>query len=491
MPSPHCFRLIAGLVLLGTAGVSMAQARPNVLFIAIDDLRNDLGAYGNSGAQTPNLDDFAKAARVFRNHYVQVPTCGASRCALLRGRYPSTAAHLGNGGIAQTHAQWGDANLHAWFQRQGYATYALGKITHYPGGRTGRLWAEGPEELPGAWTRSWIPETPWGAPQNIMHGTANGQPRVKGQTRPLESFDGPDHAYPDAYVADEAERTLLNLSQSRQPWLLAVGFFKPHLPFAAPKRYLDLHPVQSLPARNPGSEKKPAWPSTWHGSGELHGNYTKLGSDGEYLFPEVSLAMRQAYAACVSYVDAQVGRVLAALRKHHLDDNTVIVVWSDHGFLLGEHGIWGKHCLFEKALKSPLMIQYPGMPVSRQSCEAVVETVDIFPTLTDLCNLPVPTGLDGRSLRPHLENPAAPSARAARSWWSNGWRTLRDERWRLVVKSDKQGGPSSVELYDYLTDPDETRNHAAEQPALVQQMLTRLAERPRIPAEKSGKSSPE
>ena len=129
----------------------------------------------------------------------------------------------------------------------------------------------------------------------------------------------------DAYVADEAERTLLNLSQSRQPWLLAVGFFKPHLPFAAPKRYLDLHPVQSLPARNPGSEKKPAWPSTWHGSGELHGNYTKLGSDGEHLFPEVSLAMRQAYAACVSYVDAQVGRVLAALRKHHLDDNTVIV----------------------------------------------------------------------------------------------------------------------------------------------------------------------
>jgi iduronate 2-sulfatase len=483
----HLIALLCGF----TAACGGAHAAPNVLFIAIDDLRNDLGALGNERARTPKMDAFARTARAFSHHYVQVPTCGASRCTLLRGRYPETAAQLGNGAIASTQSQWGDANLPAWFQRHGYKTYAMGKITHYPGGRTGKLWAEGPEELPGSWDRCWIPQTPWGAPQHLMHGTANGKPRVPGVTLPLESFDGPDHSYPDAFVADEAERMLMGLATSQSPWFLAVGFFKPHLPFACPKSYFDLQGMAPFPAPGEAAAAKPSWPSTWHKSGEFHGNYARLATDGTDLFPEVAAEVRRAYAACVSYVDAQVGRVLTTLEKLHLDDNTIVVIWSDHGFLLGEHNIWGKHCLFEKALVSPLLIRHPKMNAPGVTTKAVVETVDLFPTLTDLCGLPAPKGLDGRSLRPQMESPAAPSSKPARAWWTQGWRTLRDDRWRISSRPGIKEQPAAVELFDYQTDPDETRNLAGEHPEVVSRLMARLHELPPIPVAAGTKPSGE
>lgn len=449
---------------------TLGQATRNVLFIAIDDLRSDLGIYGVAEARTPQIDAFAGTARAFTRHYVQVPTCGASRCALLRGRVPSSSAHLGNNAISRTHKAWGDANLPAWFQRHGYRTLALGKITHHPGGLTGKHWAEEPEELPGSWTRSWVPETPWGAPQHLMHGYANGVARKPGESPPLEAFDGTDHAYPDAYVADEAVRMLKELAGSDQPWFFAAGFFKPHLPFAAPKRWYDLHRDTVPPAPSNAAATKPAWPSTWHDSGELRGNYQRLPGDQETMDPATAQELRRAYAACVSYVDAQVGRVLTALQDLGLADTTVVVLWSDHGFLLGEHAVWGKHCLFEQALRSPLLIRHPGQPRPGVPSAAVVETVDIFPTLTDLCGLPMPAGLDGKSLRPQLTNPAAPSVKPARSWWNKGLRTVRDDRWRLVQGANGR----QVELYDYAMDPEETRNHAAAQPDQVARLAALL-----------------
>jgi iduronate 2-sulfatase len=456
------------------------------LFIAIDDLRNDLGVYGVAHAQTPALDAFARSARPFSRHYVQVPTCGASRCALLRGKYPEEAEHVGNNGIVRTHARWGEANLPAWFLKHGYQTLALGKITHYPGGRTGKLWAEGPEELPGSWTRSWIPETPWGAAQNLMHGYANGEARIPGESPPWESFDGPDHAYPDAYVADEAVDVLKKLAAAREkkPWFFAVGFFKPHLPFAAPRRWHEAHPPESLPLPNSAADKKPKWPSTWHGSGEFRGNYGHATGLDPAENEASASRLRQAYAACVSYVDAQVGKVLASLKEEGLEQDTVVMVWSDHGFLLGEHGVWGKHCLFEQALKSPLLIRYPGLVQPGSVSPATVESVDVFPTLTDLCGLPTPAGLHGRSLRPQLEDAAAPSVKPASSYWTQGRRTLRDDRWRLIVPGGAVGDVSNppVELYDYENDPDETMNHAEARPEVVKAMLARLAQLPRVPA---------
>jgi iduronate 2-sulfatase len=449
-----------------------AGPRPNVLFIAIDDLRNDLGALGVAHAKTPQLDSFAKTARVFSHHYVQVPTCGASRCALWRGRYPTVPAHVGNNGIRDTQAEWASQSLPAVFRQQGYRTLALGKIGHYPGGFTGRDWAVGPEELPGAWDRAWIPDGPWKTPLAIMHGYANGAARQPGISPAWEAHAGPDEAYPDAWVAAEAIQTLKQLAAQKQPWFFGVGFFKPHLPFAAPKKWHDLHSTD-IPDLKPEAAAKPSWPSGWHGSGEFRGNYGHAGRD-PVTDPEYARRLRRAYAASISYVDAQVGRVLTALRDAGLEDNTIVVVWSDHGFLLGEHAIWGKHALYEHALRSPLMIRHPGLAQPGKTSAAIVETVDLFPTLAELCGLPVPSGLDGRSLRPQLNDPTAPTAKPAHSFWIEGQRTVRTDRWRLIVQPGKAGAAPRVELFDYQTDPDETRNHVDEEPVIVRELLARL-----------------
>lgn len=469
------------ILLLAMAGACAFPApplpRPNVLFLAIDDLRNDLGVLGVAHARTPQLDSFAQTARVFTHHYVQVPTCGASRCALWRGRYPTVAAQLGNHGILQTQAEWGARSLPAVFRAAGYRTLALGKLTHVPGGRTGKGWAEGPEELPGAWERAWVPDGPWQTPEAIMHGYANGTARQPGQSPPWEAHDGPDQAYPDAWVAAEAVRTLRELAARKEPWFFGVGFFKPHLPFAAPKKWHDLH-AGGVPDLKPEAAAKPSWPSGWHPSGEFRRNYghppgRDLDTNADY-----AQLMRRAYAASVSYMDAQVGRVLHALHQLGLDENTIVVVWSDHGFLLGEHAIWGKHCLYEPALRSPLMIRHPSLPQPGRASDAVVETVDVFPTLTELCGLNAPADLDGRSLRAQLNDPEAPAAKPAYGFWTDGRRTVRTERWRLISQSVKGAVATQVELFDYQTDPHETRNHAAAHPAVVADLLVRLDQVP-------------
>jgi len=452
---------------------SDGRTRPNVLFIAIDDLRSDLGAFGAVHARTPELDSFAATARLFTRHYVQVPTCGASRCALLRGRYPTEPVHLSNAAVRNTHAEWGANSLPAWYRRHGYRTLALGKITHHPGGLTGRQWAEGPEELPGAWERAWIPDGPWKSPEAIMHGYANGVAREPGKSPPWEAFDGPDEAYPDAWVAAEAIRTLQELAQAKGPWFLAVGFFKPHLPFAAPKRWFDLHASAEFDL-TPAALARPAWPSGWHASGEFRKNYGHPSGRDPETDADYALLMRRAYAASVSYLDAQVGRVLRALRDSGLENNTVVVVWSDHGILLGEHAIWGKHCLYEKALKSPLILRYPGLAQPGVASASIVETVDVFPTLAELCELPPPQGLDGTSFLPQLRDPTAAASKVARGYWTGGQRTVRTDRWRLIVEKADDGSVKRVELFDCVSDPEETRNLAEENPGVVRELSDRL-----------------
>lgn len=450
-----------------------SHSRPNVLFIAIDDLRNDLGYLGVQHARTPELDRFSRTARLFDRHYVQVPTCGASRCALMRGRYPDQAVYVRNDAIKQTHADWGAQSLPAIFRQQGYRTLALGKITHHPGGLTGPDWAEGPEELPEVWERSWIPDGPWKTPLAIMHGYANGQPRQPGRSPAWEAFDGPDEAYPDAWVAAEAVRTLQELSQQQRPWFFGVGFFKPHLPFAAPLRWHELH-AEGVPDLPKLAARKPNWPSGWHKSGEFRRNYGHPADQDPDTHPEYARRLRQAYAASVSYVDAQIGRLLRALEESPARQNTIVVIWSDHGFLLGEHAIWGKHCLYEQALLCPLWIRTPDLPQPGEICSAVVETVDILPTLAELCQLVPPEKLDGRSLKPHLLDPRCPSSKPARGFWTNNSHTLRDDRWRLIVHPRPDANNPQLELFDYQTDPLETKNHADSQPEIVQRLLQDL-----------------
>lgn len=207
----HILSCAAFVVMLVSGNAD--QQRPNVLFIAIDDLRNELGALGAAHAKTPQLDSFAATARVFSHHYVQVPTCGASRCALMRGKYPSSPAHVGNNATKQTHGDWASQSLPALFRTHGYQTLSLGKITHYPGNLTGRQWAEGSEELPGVWDRAWIPNSPWNSPEAIMHGYANGVARVPGRSPATEAAGGPDdearnHAEAHPEVVDALRKQL-------------------------------------------------------------------------------------------------------------------------------------------------------------------------------------------------------------------------------------------------------------------------------------------
>ncbi|MGM0507223.1 MAG: sulfatase [Bacteroidota bacterium] len=443
---------------------------PNVLFISIDDLRNEVGTLGVDYAQTPHIDSFAEEARLFTHHYVQVPTCGASRAALIRGQRATESRYLSNHAIFDTHDEWSHRSLPTWFKNHGYQTLSLGKITHYPGGLTGDGWAEGPEELPGAWDRIWVPDSPWATPEDMMHGFADGVPRDRGESPAWEAHDGPDTSYPDGWVASDAVDTLEELAETSKPWFFAVGFFKPHLPFAAPQRYFELHDPDDIPA--PVDTDRPPNPSSWHASGEMMNNYGQHPGDPN-ADPDYARQLRHAYAAATSYVDMQVGRVLDQLQALGLDENTIVVIWSDHGFALGEQGIWGKHSLYEVALKSPLIIRYPEMNEPGVASHTIVETIDIFPTLTDLAGLPTPEEVEGNSLRDQLEEPGSVSDQSAFAHWNRGQSTVRTDDWRLIVHrpDDEIEG---FELFDFRESEEGVRVNPDEFKSIVEEHLMHI-----------------
>ena len=461
---------VTGWLVVSLTAAAVARP-PNVLFIAVDDLRPWLGCYQPGLAVSPNIDRLAAEGRRFSRHYVQIPTCGASRCSLMFGRYPGRfPADTGNDAIAKTAANQPLPALPALFREQGYRTVSVGKITHYPGGRTGKDWAAGPRELPGAWDEALMPCGPWKTPEGAMHGYANGVTRRQaGKDRAkkpaVQAADGDDLAFPDGWIAGEAAKQIGELAAGETPFFLAVGFIKPHLPFAAPDAYFKQASVLSPPV--PAATDKPAFPGTWHGSGE----FRQYGMNGGDPFAGSAEPYRKAYLACVRYTDAQVGKLLAALDASPAAANTVVVLWGDHGFLLGEHAIWGKHCLFEEALHSPLIIRVPRHRLPGVASEAVVETIDIYPTLAALAGIPLPDALDGDSLVPQIEDPSAPSDGLAAGLWRDH-ATLRTDSHRLIVA---RKGVAPAELYDHRVDPAESKNAAARQPEVERELRQRLA----------------
>lgn len=449
-----------------------AAERPNVLFIAVDDLRPWLGCYDEKLAVSPNIDRLAKEGRRFARHYVQVPTCGASRCGLMFGRYPGRLpGDAGNDAILKTAAKQPHPALPALFRQNGYRTVSVGKITHFPGGRGGKGWVDGPVELPGAWDESLMPSGPWQTPEGAMHGYANGLTRQQAgkdaSKKPVsQSVAGDDQTYPDGWIAEEAVKQLNELAAGEKPFFLAAGFIKPHLPFAAPESYFKA--TSGITAPLPRAAEKPVFPTTWHASGEFRQYGANEGDP--FREPSAAEAYRKAYLACVRYSDAQIGKLLAALDESPAGKNTIVVLWGDHGFLLGEHAIWGKHCLFEEALHSPLIIRVPGQKKPGAAAEAIVETVDIYPTLAALAGLPLSKDLDGRSLVPQLEDPVAASDGMAAGFWQ-GAATLRTETHRLIVSGKDR---KTVELYDHREDPAEWANVAAKQEETVDGMRALL-----------------
>ncbi|MBI4902695.1 MAG: sulfatase [Acidobacteria bacterium] len=433
--------------------------RPNVLFIAVDDLRPELGCYGREYIRSPNIDRLAKRGMVFRRAYCQQAVCSPSRTSLLTGARPDSTK------VYDLVTHFRDAlpevvTLPQHFKQNGYFVQSMGKIFH-PGYDDPRSWS-----------------TPWQTPNPPMYARSYTEKQdEKTKIRrgpPVEAGEVADDFYKDGQVANLAVKTLAELSKKTEPFFLAVGFAKPHLPFVSPNKYWDMYdPARIQLAPNPYRPKgAPEYALTT--SGELR-NYVGMPATGP-IPVETARRLKHGYYAAVSYMDAQVGKVLDQLDRLGLEKNTVIVLWGDHGWKLGEHGEWAKHSNVENDANAPLLLSAPGMKAAGKSTSRLVEFVDIYPTLADLAGLPVPAHVEGTSFRPLLDDPNRPWKPAAFSQYPRqklmGY-SMRTERYRFTVWVDRKDHAKvdAIELYDHETDPMENTNVAPGNGALVARLM--------------------
>jgi arylsulfatase A-like enzyme len=443
----------AALVLATCLQPAQADDDPkmNVLFLAIDDLRPELGAYGAEYMHTPAIDRLAAGGVTFVRAYANVPVCGASRASMMTGLRPTRERFLTYYTRAEEDAP-GATTMAGWFKQAGYTSISLGKVMHHSNDRAGD-WSEPPwdpknDSLPGyrKW-RNYLVE------ENIRED-------MKKEGRP-PAFEAPDvgnDAYFDGKVARRAIEYLQRFDRDGEPFFLAVGFVKPHLPFNAPRRYWDWYPEDSIPVavNQPFPENAP--PQAWHNWGELR-HYAGVPEGDAPVPADLARTLVRGYRAATSYSDAQVGRVLEALEDLGLAENTIVVLWGDHGFSLGEHGLWVKHSPFELANRIPLIVRAPG--VQPGIAHGLVESVDLYPTLVELAGLPAPTHLQGRSFTPALRDPADGSKRAVFTRWQNS-DSMRTGRYQYTEWRNNQGEVIARMLYDRLEDPGELNNVAGD-----------------------------
>ncbi|MEM6278753.1 MAG: sulfatase [Verrucomicrobiota bacterium] len=458
-------RIVPLLLFLCCGLLSVRAAdRPNVLMILVDDLRPELHCYGVDYIHSPNIDRLAETGFRFDHHYVQAPTCGASRYALMTGRYGPSS----NDALFKRIADVSSPTAPEWFREAGYITVSVGKVSHHPGGLGGPDWND-PSiiEMPGAWVRHPMPVGEWKHPRGAMHGLAHGE--IRRNAKDMDVFqleEGYDYIYPDGLITDTALQELNELAAANEaePFFLAVGIIRPHLPFGAPAKYMKHYEDVKLPPI-PHPEV-PEGKTTWHKSGEFM-KYNRWGRDPN-TDSDFAEEVRRHYAACVTYADAQAGRLLDRLEELGLKDNTIVVLWGDHGWHLGEHAIWGKHALFEESLHSPLIIRYPNMESQGGATAEIVETIDVFPTLADVAGLDIPDFTDGRSLRPVIDGEE--KGRSAISYRGEN-ATIRTDQYRMILHRDH------VELYDHGSEAGETLNVAEKRPEVVEELTAILKQR--------------
>ena len=441
-----------------TVSLYAADAKkPNVLFIAVDDLRPEINASGSKLIKTPNLDRIAARGTTFDRAYCQQAVCSPSRSSLMTGRRPD-ATRVWD---LETHFRKAlpDAiTVAQHFKNHGYYSQSMGKIFH-GGFDDAPSWSE-PSQYPKA--------TPYASPEalKMIADPANIDKKGRARGPAVESADVPDDTFIDGKVARLAVATLAKLKQKEQPFFLAVGMAKPHLPFVAPKKYWDLYNPNDIYV--PAYQKLPAGAPEFvgHNNSELK-SYADIPNDGA-IDDATARHLRHGYYAAISYMDAQVGLILDALEKEGLVENTIIVLWGDHGWQLGEHGLWHKHTNFEIAARAPLLISMPGQKAAGRKSASLAEFIDIYPTLADACGLAKPKDIDGVSLRPILDDADAKVRPVAISQYprSDAGKSLmgysiRDDRWRLVLWRDrKDNSIHATELYDEANDPHETVNVA-------------------------------
>jgi len=454
-----------------------SEKGPNVLFICVDDLRPELGCYGEKYIYSPNIDRLAENGAVFTNHFSQIPTCGASRHCLLTGMLPKTKGHLSNEACHNYIAGKPEKEKPETFihhlRRNGYYTVGIGKISHYVDGLLyGYNDPVGTEyELPHSWDEMLFDPGKWGTGWNAFFGYASGENRqsLDKQVKPYEKGNVGDKGYPDGLTAELALKKMNELAKKDDPFFLAVGFFKPHLPFNSPEKYWDFYDESEIPLSPNPFIPENVNKASLHNSGEFNGY--KLGDEEASLEGAVSdkyaKKLRHAYFSCVSYTDAQVGKLLDELDRLEIAENTIVVLWGDHGWHLGDQLVWGKHTVLERALKSAFIVKVPGK-TDGKSISQVVSTVDIYPTLMELCGVEMPHETDGKSLVPLINKSFSKWENAAFGYYRNGI-SLRTERYRLT-KYFRNGEPV-IELFDHQADPNETKNIADQNPEVVKSLM--------------------
>ena len=479
--------ILGGLVVFLLTGCNITAkenktTKPNVLFICVDDLRPELGCYGANYIKSPNLDKLAAEGAVFTHHFANIPTCGASRCSMLTGMLPKTTGYLSNEACRNYISGEPKTEVPETFidnlRRNGYYTVGIGKISHYVDGLLyGYTDSVGTQrELPYSWDELVFDPGKWGTGWNAFFGYADGSNRQSRnrQVKPYEKGYVDDEGYPDGLTAQLAVKKLDELAKQKRPFFLGVGFFKPHLPFTSPAKYWDMYNEDQIELTPSPDIPIDVNRASLYLSGEFNGYLA--GEEHPTLDNPVSDAyqrkIRHAYFAAISYVDAQVGKVLDELKRLGLADNTVIVVWGDHGWQLGDHRIWGKHTIFERALNSALIMKIPGKEASGKRIDRIVSSVDIYPTLMELCGVEMPMKTDGHSLVALLKNNQPENWNEAAWGYFNKGISVRTPRYRLTKYFRKE--QPVIELYDHQADPWENINVADQHPDVVQDLIPLL-----------------
>jgi arylsulfatase A-like enzyme len=441
IPACFCF------VLFPAALWAAPDGKPNVLFIAVDDLRPQLGCYRVAGMHSPHIDRLAAEGTVFDRAYCMVPTCGASRASLMTGIRPSRNRFVNYQTWAEQDAP-GVTTLNTHFRQHGYYTVSNGKVFHHaqdsaPG------WSEP------AWRPRGVPNYQL-AENQALHQRRSEQLGRRGRGPAYEAADVTDDAYADGQVAEKSLRDLRRLAAMDQPFFLAVGFFKPHLPFVAPRAYWELYDPGEI--HLPGNYHRPemAPDEAIHNWGELRA-YAGVPAEGP-LPDQLARTLIHGYYACVSYTDAQIGKLLDELEQLGLVDHTIVVLWGDHGWNLGEHTLWCKHCCFETSMRAPLIVRAPGI-AGGHTTRGLTEFIDIYPSLCELAGLPLPEQLQGRSFVPLLRQPDLAWKEAAIGRYRTG-DTIRTDQFRFTQYSNRQDRPLGRMLFDHHRDPGEDVNVA-------------------------------
>ena len=469
MKSLPLFTFVAVALIVGSP--ARAAARPNVLFLVSDDLNNFLGCYGDPRAKTPNLDKLAARGVRFDRAYCTFPLCGPSRNSFLTGLYPNSTGILANSQIFRQTIP-SHRCLPQAFRNAGYLAARVGKLYHYNVPKS--IGTNGHDD-PGSWE---IELNPAGVDRleeeseifTLLPGEFGGTLSWLASTKP-------DAKHTDGLNATDAEWVLERCAkQKERPFFLAVGFFRPHTPYVAPKDpYFGYYPESEMPVVQNVKEDQADIPPAGLGS------YKK---EQDKLTDDLRRQCVQAYYASISFMDAQVGRVVDSLDRLGLAENTIIVFTSDHGYHMGEHGLWQKMSLFEESARVPLLVVAPGVAVAGGVAKSPVSHVDLYPTLAELCNVPAPENLQGQSLVPLLKDPSE----AGRGWAitqvmrgggpnrasvttnisADGPRyfgySLRIPRWRYTEWDE---GRQGRELYDHDADPQELKN-LADDPAYAE-----------------------